>query len=160
MRYRTLVPAYLAALTVAACASGGGAPAAELDSTYEFAGVKSVYVETPVRVTVRGSDGVGNPEIAATAERELREYLRAQRGWQLAGTPADADLAVRLQVTDWEPGSTGSRVGATIELIRPSDAVRVLRASTTYPSRFGTPAPGAPIDLMEPLFERLFEDVK
>lgn len=153
-----LVTAGIAALSLMACASGGSAPAGDRDPAFDLATVRSVYVETPVQVTTRGSDGVGNVQIAEAAERQLRAYLRAQRGWTIAGAPIDADVRVRLQITEWESGSTGSRVGATVELIRSTDQARVLRAGATYPSRFGTPAPGAPIDLMEPLLDELLGD--
>ena len=158
MRRRVSIPALLGALAITACASGGSAPAAELDPTYDFTRVRTVYVETPVQVTVPGSSGVGNTQIAETAERRLREYLRAERGWTVAGTAAGADLTVRLQITQWEPGSTGSRVGAVLELVRPTGG-RVLRSADVFPSRFGTPAPGSPTDLMDPLLDQLLGDL-
>lgn len=148
----------LGLVMIAGCASARGGAGAYVDSAFDFSRVRSVYLETPIQLTVRGSEGIGNRDLERVTEQELREFFRRELGWTSASTVAEAGLAAAFELTHWEEDASGSRVGGSLELTRP-DGVVIFRARTVYPSQFGVGAPGSPRELLPDLLRELLEPV-
>lgn len=157
MRALTLLP--LTLVVLAACASAGGGSDGYVDPDYDFAAVRTVNVQTPIRIALRGSTGVGNQQLETQVAAELRTFIRQEAGWSAAARLSEADLVVRFELTDWDQTQTGSRVGGSLELVSPDTDKVVYTVKGVYPSRFGPPAPGSPLDLTDELFRTLFEGV-
>lgn len=149
----------LAAVLVAGCASAAGGNGGYVDPDYDFGAVRAVHVQIPIRVALRGSAGVGNRELEAEVAQALRTFFRRDMGWTSAARAAEADLVARFELTDWDQGQDGSRVGGAVELVAPATEEVVFRADGVYPNRFGPPSPGTPLDLTDELFRMLFEEL-
>ena len=148
-RSRRLLPLLLM-FVVTACASGGGATGSDhIAPDFDFNSISSVHLDTPIRMTVRGA---GNADVTRAVELELRDFFRQELAWARSPNAAGADVVARFELTDWESAVAGSRVGGTLELVRPADGTVVYRATHVYPSRFGAPAPGTARDLLPDLF--------
>ena len=149
---RRCAPVVLA-LGLAACAASGGSTGGDhVAPDFDFGAVSTVHLDTPIGVSMRGP---ADADIRRVVEQELREFLSQGAGWTPSGSAAAADAVVRFELTDWESGSAGSRVGGTLELVRPEDGTVVYRSSQVYPSRFGAPAQGTARDLLDDLFRDL-----
>ncbi len=159
--------AVLAIIGVSACASagagagggGGGNAAAQTSETFPFAGVKSVFVETPVEVRLRTGAGGDMRSLETSVAEALREHLRQDLGWTSARTQAEADVTARFQLTDWDNGAEGTRVGGTMTLLSPTNE-KVFSATSVYPSRYGTGAIGPQTENLPNLFRSLLKPVK
>lgn len=151
----------VAAVAMAACASAGSAPGGSgptVSETFPFTAVKTVYVETPV-VRLRGGAGGDMRSLENAVGDALREHFRRDLGWTAARTQGEADITARFELTDWESGSEGTRVGGALTLLAP-DGETVMSASSVYPNRFGTGAPGPQIENAPNLFQSLLKPVK
>jgi hypothetical protein len=131
-----------------------------VSETFRFQDVKSVYVQTPLEVRLR-SGGVGDTRgLETTVAEALREHLRREFGWVSARSPLEADLVARFQLTDWESGAEGARVGGAVTLQPAKGGEEVFSASTVYPGRFGAGAIGPPLENLPNLFDSLFKPLK
>lgn len=147
------------AVLLVGCASGGTGSGTHLDPDFDFSRTRSVYLARPVQVSVPGSARMGDRELERTLEEELRDFFRREQSWTWATRPDNADLVAKFELTRWEQKSDGSRVGGKIELARPDGESPVFKGETTYPSRFGTGAPGSPQDILHDFFRALFEPI-
>ena len=162
MRYMKKLSTVLAATALVACATagtGGAGSGTNISETFRFDDVKSIYVETPVEVRLRGGAGGDMRSLENTVADALREHFRQEFGWTAARTAAEAGLSARFELTDWESGSEGTRVGGTVTLLSPTGE-SVFSATTVYPSRFGAGAPGPQLENLPNLFRMLFKPIK
>lgn len=144
---------------IACASSGGSGSGTQLSDTFRFTDVKTVYVETPVGVRLRTGAGGDMRSLETAVADALIEHFRQDLGWIAARTPAEADVSARFQLTDWESGSDGTRVGGTIMLAAPTGEI-VFSASAVYPSQFGAGASGPPLENLPNLFRTLIKPVK
>jgi hypothetical protein len=161
MRFFTKMPLMLIGAVLVACASSSttGAGATVISQTFRFTDVKSVFVETPVEVRLRGGAGGDMRSLENTVADALREHFRQEFGWITARTSADADLSARFELTDWESGNEGTRVGGSVTLVSPTGE-QVFSSTAVYPSRFGAGAPGPQLENLPNLFRTLLKPVK
>ena len=140
-------------LAVTACASSGGGTGGDvMAADFDIGAISAVHLDTPIQVSMRGP---ADAEVRRIVEQELRDFLLQDMGWAPSGNASAADAVVRFELSDWQSGSAGSRVGGTLELVRPEDGTVVYRATEVYPSRFGSPAQGTARDLLDDLFRDL-----
>lgn len=150
---------FIAGLSGCVSASGGGGSDPQISETFAFGAVRSIYIETPVEVRLRGGAGGDLRSLENTVAEAMREHFRQSFGWSLARTKAEADMTARFQLTDWESGTEGTRVGGTLVLESPTGEC-VFTATTVYPTRFGTGAAGSQTDNLPNLLQTLLKPVK